>query len=100
MEKMFHATDSIEESKRELKACFRAHLKPSRDVQNILSDIENSLPKNTFTKVAIWIKIFFTSLLIPLALFFFDMFFDTFLVYKYAGDDELQRQQECANCKS
>ena len=90
MEKQYHGADR-DSGILELKACFRKHLRPSRDVQKVLTDIENSLPISSTIKIlAIWIKLFFTSLLIPVALFFFDMFFDAVLVYKYHGDDDNQ----------
>ena len=90
MEKQYHGADR-DSGILELKACFRKHLRPSRDVQKVLTDIENSLPiSSTIKTVAIWIKLFLTSLLIPVALFFFDMFFDAVLVYKYHDDDDNQ----------
>ena len=87
MEKKYHASDT-DQGKIELKECFRKHLRPSREVQNVLNNIKSSLPKSRFKAVATWIKVFFTSLLLPLALFFFDMFFDSVLVYQYHGDDD------------
>ena len=94
MEKKFHASDT-DEGKVELKECFRRHLRPSRQVQNVLNDIKNSLPKSTVRTIATWVKVFFTSLLLPLALFFFDMIFDAVLVVNYHGDDTQDQYRFC-----
>ena len=50
--------------------------------------------------LVIWIKVFFTSLLLPLALFFFDMFFDAFLVYKYHGDKDTLYEDQHGVCRN
>ena len=93
MEKKYHASDT-DQGKMELKECFRKHLRPSREVQNVLNNIRNSLPKSRNKIIATWIKVFFTSLLLPLALFFFDMFFDAVLVYQSHGEcDSLFKNQ-------
>ena len=94
MEKKFHASET-DEGKVELKECFRRHLRPSRQVQNVLNDIKNSLPKSTVRTIATWVKVFFTSLLLPLALFFFDMIFDAVLVVNYHGDDTQDQYRFC-----
>ena len=99
MEKKYHASDT-DQGKMELKECFRKYLRPSREVQIVLNNIKNSLPKSRIKTVAIWIKVFFTSLLLPLALFFFDMFFDAFLVYKYHGDNDTLYEDQHSVCRN
>ena len=78
---------TTEEGKRELTKCLRKYLQPSIEAQKALNDVENSLPKTSCKKAAIWMKVFLKSLFIPVMILFLDIFFDGTLVYQYHNDD-------------
>ena len=57
------------EGRWELTQCLRKYLQPSLETQKALNDVENSLPKTTLKKAAIWVKVFLKSLFIQLSWF-------------------------------
>ena len=87
------------EGKRNLTACLQKHLTPSIEVQKALHELDNSLQKSTCQKAFIWIRVFFKSFLIPVALLVLDVAFDGLLVYKYHDHEESNLLDQYHMCK-
>ena len=88
LDKEKRKTEIKEEGKKKLTVCLQKHLKPSIEVQKALHEVDNSLQKSTCQKALIWIRVFFKSLLIPVALLVIDVAFDGLLVHKYHDHEE------------
>ena len=88
-----------EEGKRKLTACLQKHLTPSIEVQKALHELDNSLQKSTCQKALIWIRVFFKSLLIPVALLVLDVAFDGLLVHMYHDYKESNLLDQYHMCK-
>ena len=111
MEKKLHCAESeggsdvpgqrrtTEEGKRDLTRCLRRYLKPSKEAQKALEEVEHSLPKTTFQKILIWTKVFLKSLFIPVLVLFLDIFFDSILVYQYHGEDDDKYETQYQICR-
>ena len=81
MEKDHHQNDLSK-----LTKCFKKNLRPSLEVWQALSEIEESYPKNKFSIVMIWIRTFFFSMLWPAFVVAFDVGSDYYLLNDYHPD--------------
>jgi hypothetical protein len=68
----------------ELSECFRENVGASAQVVQVLSDVEESFPKTRMETCELWLTMFFTDFLIPMAIMIFDITFDIILVYRYS----------------
>ena len=106
MEKKHHAAEAtntqgqdLTEGRRALTKCLRMYLEPSLEAQNLVNDVENSMPKTCFKKAAIWVKVFLKSLFIPILVLFLDMLFDALLVHQYHSDDDSDYEAHFNICR-
>lgn len=85
MEKLCHnEANEKDETMKSLTNCLKSHVEPSNNVLCAIQDVEESFPKTNCEKITVWIQLFISSFLMPLAIMISDMSFDVLLVVGYA----------------
>ena len=85
IEKMCHTEDDKVMTLEKFTKCLKENVEPSIGVSSAIHEVETSFEKTYFEKIIISLKLFLTSLIVPLGIMSSDMAFDLILVVAYSA---------------